>query len=114
MIQVAGGDLNVVNLETALDKVMKANARSEFIKRNREIGILHLAGERIAQRLTEPRRAVDVPLTTTNKQRCKERESLNVIPVRVADQEAAPHGSRGISQQGLAEIMGTRATVDDH
>ena len=45
MIQILGGDFDIVDIEGALDEVVIANLSPELIKWNGEIGILHLAGQ---------------------------------------------------------------------
>ena len=113
MVEVAGGDANVVDFEGSLDEVVKTNIGAQFIERDGEIGILHLARERFAQRVSQSSRAIDVPLATPNKQRCKKGNSLNVIPVRVANQQAPPQRCLRICQQRLAEFMRSGARIND-
>jgi hypothetical protein len=45
MIQIAGGDFDIVVIEATLDKVVIADLGSALIKRDGEIGVLHLPGQ---------------------------------------------------------------------
>jgi hypothetical protein len=87
MIQIAGRDFDIVDIEGALDEVVIANLGSALIERDREIGILHLPGQGFTQGLAEALRAVYVPLVTGQKKRSKEWDALDVIPMRMADQD---------------------------
>src|SRR5678816_954507 len=98
MVQVARGDVDVIDLETTLDEVMKKDAGTELIECDREVNVLHLSGKRLAKRLAEPGRPIDIPVTPGNKQRRKKRKSLDVIPMRVTEQDAATQRSSGFSQ----------------
>ncbi len=114
MVQKARADAGVINRKAAFGQIVKADARAQLIERDREIGVLHLTGEGFPEGLAETGRAVDVPVATTSEQRRKKGETLNVIPVRVADQDAAPQRSRGARHEVLAEIMRPAATIEDH
>ena len=52
-----------------------------------KIGILHLPGQGFTQGLAEALRAVYVPFVTGHKKQSKEWDALDVIPMRMADQE---------------------------
>src|SRR5438045_2473614 len=98
MVQVARSDADVIDLETTLDEVMKKDAGTELIECDREVNVLHLSGKRVAKRLAETGRPIDIPVTPGNKQRRKKRKSLDVIPMRVTEQDAATQRSSGFSQ----------------
>src|SRR5207247_8921222 len=98
MVQIARGDADVIDLETTLDEVMKKDAGTELIECDREVNVLHLSGKRVAKRLAETGRPIDIPVTSVNKQRRKKRKSLDVIPMRVTEQDAATQRSSGFSQ----------------
>ena len=87
MIEVARQDLYVADIEGPLDKVMIANRSPELIRGNREISVLHLPGQRFAHGLVKAPWAVDVPFIAGRKKRREKRNALNVIPMRVADQD---------------------------
>ena len=87
MIQIVRGDANIANFKAALDKVMIVNICAKIIKLDRKISGLHLTCERIAKRLAESSRSINIPLTATDKQRREKWKSLNVVPVCVAEQD---------------------------
>jgi hypothetical protein len=78
---------------------MKKDAGTELIECDWEVNVLHLSGERLAKRLVETCWPINIPVTPGNKQRCKKRKSLDVIPMRVTEQDAATQRSSGFSQQ---------------
>src|SRR5262249_61678469 len=112
VIEVMGKNLDVVDGERALDQVVITNGGRELLKRHRKIGVLHLPRERIAQGLREALGAVDVPLGAWREQRRKEREALDMVPVRVADQDVARLDA-GLLQP-LAERMRAGAAINDN
>ena len=89
VVEILRGDAHVADREPALDHFVKMHVRGERVQRDREVGIIHLPGEHVAQRLAEAARAVDVPLVARDEERREERQTLNVIPVRVRDQDVA-------------------------
>src|SRR5437868_4644617 len=98
MVQVARGDVDVIDLEATLDEVMKKDASTELIECDWEVNVLHLSGKRVAKRLAETGRPIDIPVTPGNKQRRKKRKSLDVVPMRVTEQDATTQRSSGFSQ----------------
>ena len=74
MIQVARSDVDVIDLKTTLDEVMKKDAGTEPIEWERELNVLHLSGKRLAKRLAEPGRPIDIPVTPGNKQAAQKKE----------------------------------------
>jgi hypothetical protein len=84
-----GGDFDIVDIEGALNEVVIANPGSALIERDGEIGILHLPGQNFTQGLAEALRAVYVPFGTGYKKRSEEWDALDVIPMRMADQDVA-------------------------
>src|SRR5262249_41907761 len=92
---------------------MKANPGAELIKGDREIVILHLSGERLAQRRAGTLWAVDVPFGAARKQRIEERDALDVIPVRMADQQAPAHAVSPARHQPPPERISSGSAVQD-
>ena len=81
--------MDVADLERSLDQIMVVQRGAQFVELHREIGGLHLAGQCLAQRGTHAARTIDVPLVSGDEYRREKREALNVIPMRVADQQVA-------------------------
>src|SRR5262249_60448663 len=68
-------------------QVMKPDRRAALRERDREIRVLHLSRQGHLELLAETPRGVDVPLVAAGEEGGEERESLDVIPMRVRDQE---------------------------
>ena len=102
MIQIVGGDLDIVDIEGALDEVVIANLGPALIERDREVCILHLPGQGFTQGLAQALRAVDVPFVAGHKKRSEEWDALDVIPMRVADQDVAAQAFSAGRHQILA------------
>src|SRR5262249_23209306 len=89
MVQVMSGDFDVVDIEGTFDKLVIMNCSSELIRCYGKISVLHLTSERFAQRLVETLGTVDVPLIAGHKERSEEWDALDMIPMRMADQDVA-------------------------
>ena len=86
MIEVAAGNLDVPNPQPSLDELAIANCGAELLKGYGKVGRLHLASQSLPQALVEAARPVDVPLKAGNEKWRKKWNTLNVVPVGVADQ----------------------------
>jgi len=86
MIRISRRDSDIANCKTAFHKVVIADVGSALVKRNGEIHVLHLPCQSLMQRLTQSPRAVYVPFVPARKKRIKEWDTLDVIPMRVTDQ----------------------------
>src|SRR5262245_28814818 len=87
IVQVMSGEFYFVNFERAFDKIVIMNCRSELIRCYGKISVLHLTCERFAQGLVETLGTVDVPVIASHKKRGEERDALDVIPMRVTDED---------------------------
>ena len=85
VVEVLRAHHHVVDVERALDELVVADPAFELIDRDGEVRIAHLGGERLAQGFVHASRAVDIPLART-VERGEERQALDVVPVRVAEQ----------------------------
>src|SRR5262249_6678919 len=102
MVQVMSGDFDVVDIEGAFDKIVIMNCSSELIRCYGKISVLHLTCERFAQGLVETLGTVDVPLIARHKERCEERDALDVIPMRVTDEDMTAQALGAARHQLLA------------
>ena len=84
-----GGDFNIVDIDGAFDKLVIADLGSALIKRDGEVRILHLSGQGLTQGLAEALGAVYVPFVAGRKKWIKEWDALDMIPMRMADQDVA-------------------------
>src|SRR5450631_15638 len=99
MIEVSRGDMDVANLQRALDEIVVVQRCAEGVKSDRGIGVLHLPRQRFAKGSADTARSVYVPLVTANKKRREKGEALNMVPMRVADQQVAAEWSGFASGQ---------------
>src|SRR4029078_3968445 len=90
-----------------------AHLGGELLDRDREVRVLHLPGERLANRGPQATRAVDVPLECGIEKRSEEGQALDVVPVRVADEDVAALGAVTLGQQRLAEAVRARPAVEE-
>jgi hypothetical protein len=86
MIQIMRNNVYVADPEDALDQIMIMNRSFELIRSYGKVGVLHLPSERFSHGLRQTLRTVDVPFVTGYEKRGKERKTLDVIPMRVTDE----------------------------
>src|SRR5207245_8880034 len=77
-----------------------------------EVSELHLAGENFAQRMSAPFGTADRDLVPGNEERGEEGKALDVIPVRVAEQDRCRDGLRGVRHELRAERASARPAVN--
>ena len=87
MIEISRGNFYVADIEAALEQVMVANGGAEAVERDREIGVLHLPGERLTQGRAKAFWTINVPFGAIAEKRSEKRDALDMIPMRVADQD---------------------------
>ncbi len=115
MVEEPGVDVDVVDVEHAFDEVLVDDRGGELIDRHRKVGVLHLTGEDLRQRAAEAAGARDAPTASLLEQRREERQTLDVVPVGVADEDVAVDRCPvGVLDQLLAERMRSGTAVDDH
>src|SRR5262245_580486 len=96
------GDFDVVDIEGTFDKIVIMNCSSELIRCYGKISVLHLTSERIAQRLVETLRIVNGPLIAGHRERNEEWYALDLVPMRMADQDVAAQALGAARHQLLA------------
>src|SRR5712692_6432393 len=87
MIEILGDYPHPAEREAALDEVVIADGGAELLQGDGKVGVLHLSGQGSFQLLSQAARGIDVPFVARAEERGKERKSLDVIPVRVRDEE---------------------------
>ena len=87
MVHVLRSDNHVADSEITFGQLVKMDLRAHLIEAHGEIGILHLPSERVLQGLPQPFGSIDVPFVSWDKERSKEGNSLNMIPMSVADKD---------------------------
>ena len=89
MVEILRGDANVFDRKLAFHYFMILHVCGERVQRDREVGVIHLRREHFAERLAKPARPVNVPLIARHKERREERQALDMIPMRVRDEDVA-------------------------
>ena len=114
MIQIVGGHPDIVDIEGALDEVMIANPRCKLIERDGEIGVFHLPGQGFTQGLAESFGAVYVPFVAGFKKRSEEWDALNVIPMRMTDQDVAAQAFTAGRYELLTKSMSSGSAIKNN
>ncbi len=91
VVEVVGLNRDVAKGEASLDQIMVADRRPELLKLKGKVRVLHLPRKRFAQRGAEAAGRIDVPLIARPEKGSEEGQTLDVIPVSVADQDMATH-----------------------
>src|SRR5205807_1870108 len=108
VIQVLRLDQDFADAEETFFKLGVMDAAPEVLQLHRKVRILHLAGKRVFETALKCGRAVDVQLISWEKGRSEKRKSLNVVPMRVADQQMDSLRS-GARQHVQSEQSNTRS-----
>ena len=112
MVQVTGCHPRLVDHETAFNQVVVTQRRAHRIEVDREIGVLHLPGQRFLQRRAKAARRIHVPLVGAVEQRREERETLDMVPVGMPDEDVAAQRRRALRLQGVAQDADSRSGVE--
>jgi len=114
VIQVAGPECDVSDPNGTFYQLMVSDLCAELVQLYREVGILHLAFESVAQRLAHSLGGVKVPLIASRKERLEERDALDVVPMRMADENVPLKGRRLSRKQMLPEPTDASPAVNDN
>src|SRR5215475_8423025 len=114
VIQVAGPDRGISDLKGSFYQLMVSDLCAELVQLYREVGILHLAFESVAQRLAHSHGGVHVPLIASRKQRSEERDAVDVVPMRMADKNVPLKSRRLSRKQMLPEPADASPAVNDY
>ena len=90
VVQVVRPYHQIADLERALDQLVELDLGANLVERHREVLVVHLAGKRLVQRHVEASGTVHVPVATA-EERFEERETLDVVPVGVAEEDRSGH-----------------------
>src|SRR5690242_6069304 len=108
------GDFDAVDIEGAFDKIVVMDCSSELIRCYRKISVLHMTSERFAQGLVETLGTIDVPWIARHKKWSEEWDALDVIPMRVTDEDMTAQAFGAGRHQILAETMSSSSTINDY
>src|SRR5687767_3326625 len=93
-MEVLRDDPRATDLVRSLAELLERDGGRKLADVDGEIGELHLAGQDFAQGSSAPFRAADRDPGAGNEERGEEREPLNVIPMRVTEQNRHRDGLR--------------------
>src|SRR5919106_2869504 len=93
---------------------MVSDRGAELVQRYGEVRIAHLPGQSFAQGLPETVRSVDAPFVAGHEEGREEGQTLDVVPVHMADQHVARYGPDSSCHQGPSEIVRAGATIEHH
>ncbi len=114
VVEVTGHDRGVVDAQDPLDEVMMLDVGGQLVDLDREVPVLHLSGEDLAEGTAQTTRAVDVPRVALHEQWREEWQTLNVVPVGVADQDVTiDRVTARRRDERLAETVSAGSAVDD-
>src|SRR5262245_15616709 len=113
MVQILRDDAHTADRKATFDQIVKARRRPELRERNGKVVVLHLSGQGPFELLPDRTRSVDVPRITRHEERREERETLDVIPVGVRDQQMAVVRGLARGHQRMSQLVSAGPTVED-
>ena len=93
MVRSAGLHAHFADMEVHCLEFLDGNVGRDVMQADWEKRVLHLAIENLAQTLAGPFVAEDPEAIAGLIQRAKERQPLNVVPMRVAQKQGEPEGA---------------------
>jgi hypothetical protein len=75
---------------------------------------LHLPGERFTQRLVKAPGAINVPFIAGHEKRREKRDALDMIPMRVADEDMTAQAFCACGNQLLTKRMCSGSAIEDN
>jgi len=87
VIDELGDQTNVFEIDHAFPEFAEVNARRELIELDRKVGKFHLAGKDVGDGTADAFRCTNGEFVSGLKSGNEEREALDVIPVRVAEED---------------------------
>src|SRR3954447_10049969 len=94
-------------------QLVVADRGRQLVQRNRKVGELHLTGQHLMQRPAAAFRAIDRYGVLFDKGRAEERKALDVVPVRVADENVRLDGLLALPHQLQGKPVRAGAAVKD-
>jgi len=113
VVQILRSDFYITDVKIAFDQFVIADLGPHLIEPHGEIDILHLAGQRVVQGLTEALGGIDVPLVSGPEEGSKEGNALNVIPMGMGNEDMPFYSRLAGLYERPSKIVETAAAVDD-
>src|SRR5207247_711568 len=99
--------------EEALVELRVVDTAPQLTELDGEVRVLHLPGHRLLEAPLEAARRVDVQLGPGQERGDEERDALDVVPMRVADEEVESHRLGHRPNEGEAGPTAASAAVED-
>ena len=112
MMEVLRDDPRAADLVRSFSELPEGDGGRKLADLDGEVRELHLTGENFGQRMSAPFRTADRDLVPANEERGEEGEALDVIPVRVAEQDHCRDGLRGVCHELRAQRASARPAVE--
>src|ERR1700687_1674564 len=96
MIHTLRANFNSADFVCSLGQVLICDASRELTQFHGKIMMFHLTGKHVMQREVAAFRSVDREMIARHEQRRKKREPLDMIPVRVSEQNRGGDGTGGV------------------
>ncbi len=111
MIQVLADDADVAHGERPLGKIVVADRGLQLLQAHRKVGVLHLCGEGLFQTAAGAARRVNVPLIARLEERGKKGHPLDMVPMRMANQDMSAERARARLEKRLPQSVGAGPAV---
>src|SRR5207245_2628526 len=112
-MQVLRLDEHLPDAAESFVQFREMDAAPEVVHFHREVGVLHLPGNGVLQAAMKAHGGVDVQLGVGQEGRAKERETLNVIPMGMPDEEVKAERLRLGLQEVMAQLPDAGPAVQD-
>src|ERR1700682_295785 len=99
MIEKLRRDPRAADCVDALGQVVVGDRGRQLVQRDGEVGVLHLATQDLMQRTAAAFRTIDRGGVPFDKGRGEERKALNVIPVRMSEENVRVYGFLALGHQ---------------
>ncbi len=112
MVHIDRTDMRIEDGEFFLTDAAEIKVRFEFVQLDGEIDLLHLVGDDVLQIDLFPVRADNGDLIPGNKCRFEERKSLDMVPMRMSDEDVCFDGL-AVCDKVIAEVADAGAGIQD-
>src|SRR4029450_1609499 len=112
MMEILRNDPRTADVVRSFSELPEVDGGRKLADLDGEVRELHLTGKNFGQRMSAPFWTADGDLVPGNEERGEEGEALDVIPMRVAEQDHRRDGLRGVCHELRAQRASTRPAVE--
>src|SRR5262249_46640396 len=113
VVDVSRFHKNFTDPKESLAELVVIDPAGQILQLDWKVGRLHLTGDRVLQTALETCRRTNVQFDVRKESRRKERKTLNVIPVRMANEQVNPFNFRSRVQQLHTEFAHPGPAIKD-